>query len=47
MALCLAHSNNHIFNWKLGFVNSARQSSLRVLGYKQEKEYEIKTKMRE
>ena len=47
MALCPAHSYNHMFNWKEGFVNSARQSSLHVLGYKQEMEYEIKTKMRE
>jgi hypothetical protein len=46
MALCLAHSYNHIFNWKVGFMNSARQTSLHVLGYKQEMEFEIKTKMR-
>jgi len=47
MALCRAHSYNRIFNWTVGFVNSARKSSLHVLGYKREVEYEIKTKMRE
>jgi len=47
MALCFAYSYNRIFNWKVGLVNSARQSYLHVLSYKQEIEYEIKTKMRE